>query len=294
MTVDLTAAAAFMAAHARLLDRRRFARLLGDGGPTELLAALDGYRNPDGGYGWGLEPDLRSSTSQPGAALHAFEALAEAGSATTPHGAALCDWLDSVTLAGGGLPFALAVPDPAACASFWAQADPAVPSLQITAIVAATAHEAAANDPAIAAHPWLGRATDFCLREIEALDARPFAIALAFAIRLLDAVHDRRPEAPALLEHLARFVPDDGVVPVQGGLEDEVVRPFDMAPRPGPARGIFARDVIDAELERLAAAQQDDGGWTVDFASYSPQASLEWRGYATVRAVAILQTATPS
>jgi hypothetical protein len=46
--------------------------------------------------------------------------------------------------------------------------------------------------------------------------------------------------------------------------------------------------VIDAELGRLAAGQRDDGGWTVDFASHSPQAALEWRGYATVRAVTIL------
>jgi hypothetical protein len=289
MTVDLTAATAFMAGHARLLDRHRFARALGEAEPVAVLDALHGYRNPNGGYGWGLEPDLRSATSQPGAALHAFEAIAEAGPATTPHGAALCDWLDSVTLPDGGLPFALAVPDPAACAPFWANADPTASSLQITAIVAATAHDAARHDAAIAGHPWLTRATDFCFAEIEATDEAPFAIALAFALRLLDAVHATRPEAPALLERLAEYVPADGIVPVAGGLEDEVMRPLDMAPRTGPVRDLFAQDVIDAELERLVAAQEDDGGWTVDFASYSPQASLEWRGYATVRAVAILR-----
>ena len=254
-----------------------------------VLDALAAYRNPDGGYGWGLEPDLRSTTSQPGGALHALEAMAEAGPETTPHGAALCDWLDSVTLPDGGIPFGLAVPDPAACAPFWANADPTTSSLQITAIVAATAYDAARHDPAIAHHPWLARATDFCFAEIEAIDQEPFALALAFALRLLDAVHAARPEAPALVERLARYVPADGIVHVAGGLEDEVMRPLDMAPRPGPVRDLFARDVIDAELERLAAAQEDDGGWTVDFASHSPQASLEWRGYATVRAVAILR-----
>jgi hypothetical protein len=41
-----------MAAAARVLDRRRFGALLGDGDAAGLLAALDGYRNPDGGYGW--------------------------------------------------------------------------------------------------------------------------------------------------------------------------------------------------------------------------------------------------
>ena len=45
--------------------------------PAAVLAAVDGYRNRDGGYGWGLEPDFRSRTSQPGGALHAFEAFAD-------------------------------------------------------------------------------------------------------------------------------------------------------------------------------------------------------------------------
>jgi hypothetical protein len=50
-----------MATQARVLDRRRFELLNGDtDDPSPVLAALDGYRNSDGGYGWGLEPDLRS------------------------------------------------------------------------------------------------------------------------------------------------------------------------------------------------------------------------------------------
>ncbi|MDJ0107536.1 hypothetical protein QM646_14025, partial [Rhodococcus erythropolis] len=65
MTVDLTAAVGFMAGHARTLDRHRLNLILGQGDRAAACAAVDGYRNPDGGYGWGLEPDLRSATSQP-------------------------------------------------------------------------------------------------------------------------------------------------------------------------------------------------------------------------------------
>ena len=36
-----------------------------------------------------------------------------------------------------------------------------------------------------------------------------------------------------------------------------------------------------------------DGGWVVDHGSFSPIAALEWRGYATVRAVEILRANTP-
>jgi hypothetical protein len=123
MTVDLAAAADFLATSARVLDRRRFELLFGDGSAGAVAAAVDGYRNPDGGYGWGLEPDLRSSTSQPGGALHALEAMADLAPVTTPRAGELCDWLASVTLPDGGLPFALPVPDPAASAPFWVDAE---------------------------------------------------------------------------------------------------------------------------------------------------------------------------
>jgi hypothetical protein len=272
-----------------VLDRRRFALLVGRGDPEAVLAAVDGYRNPDGGYGWGLEPDLRSTESQPGGALHAFEAMADAGVAT-PRAAELCDWLTSVTLPDGGLPFALPVGDPAGVAPFWAGADPQTSSLQITAYVTGVALRVAAFDPAVAGHPWLARASDYCLAAIAELGDSPFAIAVLSSLGFLDQVHASRPEADALIDRLGAVIPESGVLPVAGGSEDEALRPLDFAPDPDrPVRRLFAAETIAAELERLAGAQQDDGGWTVDFRSYSPQATLEWRGYATVRAVEILQ-----
>ena len=290
MTFDLPAASAFMAGHARLLDRRRFQLLVGEVEPGAALAAVEAYRNPDGGFGWGLEPDLRSPESQPGGALHAFEALADVAPATSPRAVELCDWLASVTLPDGGLPFALAVTDPAACAPFWVSADPEASSLQITAYVTAAAHRVAANDRAVARHPWLGRATDYCLGAIDSIGGEPHALALSASLQFLDAAHHTRPEAAALIDRLGAFIPADGSVRVAGGAEDEMVRPLDFAPTPdSPVRALFDRETIAAELERLAAEQQADGGWLVDFRSYSPAAELEWRGYATVRAVSILQ-----
>jgi hypothetical protein len=113
-----------------------------------------------------------------------------------------------------------------------------------------------------------------------------------FAIRFLDALAADAvaDDAGVLLERVARLLPADGIVPVAGGAPDEALRPLDLAPRPdGPARRLFADGIVSAELARLAARQQPDGGWTVDFESYSPAAALEWRGYATVAAVRALQ-----
>jgi hypothetical protein len=290
MTNQLSAARRFMAGHARLLDRRRFELLFAGADPEPLLAALRAYRNPDGGYGHGLEPDLRAPESQPAAALHAFEVFAEVAPVTAPEAVELCDWLDSNTLPDGGLPFALAIEDASSCAPFWAHADPHAFSLQITAIVAANANRVAAHDPAVAAHPWLARATSRCLAAIDALEDAPEAYVLSFALRLLDAVHNREAAAPSLLARLGEYVPDDGRLRVVGGLPEEALWPLDLAPESGrPARALLDEATIAADVDRLAREQREDGGWSVDFQSYSPAAALEWRGYATVRALSILR-----
>ena len=113
---------------------------------------------------------------------------------------------------------------------------------------------------------------------------------LAFAVRLLDAIHDHEPAAPELLARLGEYVPADGRLRVVGGLPDEGLTALDLAPDPGrPARTLLDEAVVAADLERLAAGQEEDGGWTVDFQSYSPAAALEWRGYMTVRALSTLR-----
>jgi hypothetical protein len=288
--VDLDAARGFMAEHARLLDRRRF-EVVVDGEPPELaLAALSAYRNADGGYGWGLEPDLRSRTSQPGPALHAFEVFEDILPARSDAAVELCDWLASASLPDGGVPFALPLEDPAGTAPFWAEADATTSSLQITSVVAENALRVAAGDPRVASHRWLKQATDYCIGVIDALDQEPAAMELAFTVRMLDSAHEAYPGAVEALGKLKEFIPPTGLLPVTGGSEGETMKPLDFAPRPdGPARELFSAEVIEADLDRLADGQQDDGGWTVDYASYSPAAALEWRGHATVRAVTTLK-----
>lgn len=263
--------------------------LLGRGGGEGVLAALDAYRNPDGGYGWGLEPDLRALESQPTAAMHAFEVLAEVGPTTSARAVELCDWLTGITLPDGGLPFALPVGDPAGCAPFWVSSDPSTSSLQMTAQVAANALRVARFDGDVAEHAWVARATTWCVEAVVGLGARPSAHELLFALRFVDALAALDPgAAEPLVGRLVDYIPSDGVVPVEGGAPDEALRALDLAPGPGVVREMFTAEVIEAELDRLALRQEPDGGWSVDFASFSPAATLEWRGYATVAAVTTL------
>lgn len=287
--VDLGAAKSFLAAHARVLDRHRLQALLGEGDVGAVLAAVNSYRNPDGGYGWGLEPDLRSETSQPVGAMHALEVFAEAAPVTTARAVELCDWLLEHALPDGGLPFALSIPDPEATSPLWTGGDPSSSSLLMTSQNAAHAHRLAPHQPEVGQHPWLDTATRYCLDAIQGTAEAPHAFTLMFSLRFLDAAASRIPETEAALDQLAPHIPADGTLSVHGGIEGEVLYPLDLSPRPGSlSRRLFDEEVIEADLERLAGEQKDDGGWTVNFETSSPAAALEWRGYATVAAVTIL------
>jgi hypothetical protein len=291
MEMNLDAAISFVATHARVLDRRRLHLLLGAGSADDVVAALDAYRNGDGGYGWALEPDLRSSTSQPVAAMHALEVLAEIRDTNSQRPMELCDWLAAHTLPYGGVPLALPYSDTAGSAPLWADADAMVSSLQMTAQIAAQAHRLARHRADVAGHPWLASATSYCLDAIDRIVEAPPVHELLFAIRFLDTVADHVPRARPMVDRLTRYVVRDGPTPVAGGAEGEVMYVLDFTPyADAPSRASFTMDAIAADLDRLASQQQPDGGWTITFTPYSPAAALEWRGYTTVQAVATLRS----
>ena len=68
MPIDHAAAENFIWSAARLVDRHRYSMLFADGSGGRVVESLRGYRNPDGGFGHALEPDLRCPASQPRAA----------------------------------------------------------------------------------------------------------------------------------------------------------------------------------------------------------------------------------
>lgn len=276
---DLAAAAQFTAAHARLIERRRFACLEEDGSVDAVLRALVAYRNDDGGIGH-LEPDIRTPASQPACALYAFDILHEVGASDTPLATGALDWLQTITGADGGVPFVLASAKGWPHAPWYQPQDDPGSSLLMTAGLAAGAHRLGLD------HPWLGPATEYCWERAGEI-AEGDAYTLRFGVDFLDAAPDRA-RAEEVLAGVADRIPADGLVPVGAG--GEVLRPLDLAPWPEhAARRLYDDAVIERELDRLAAEQRDDGGWTVDFEAWNPVVGWEWRGIATVAALRTLR-----
>jgi hypothetical protein len=191
------------------------------------------------------------------------------------------------------MPFGLPFSDTAGSAGHWVKADPAQSSLQMTTQLAAQANRLARHRTDVAEHPWLPAATSYCLDAIDRIEEAPHAYELMFSIQFLDTAADRIPRARPMLDRLSTQVVGDGPTPVTGGADGEALHLLDFTPfADAPSRASFTADAVAADLDRLAAQQRPDGGWTVDYTTFSPAAALEWRGVATVQAVSILRGAT--
>jgi hypothetical protein len=290
---NLAAAETFIWLNARLLDRHRYTHLFKDGDVEAVLAALRPYQNTDGGFGHALEPDGRGAGSQPLHVYSALEMLDQIGHFQDQMVTRAVDSIASVTADDGGVPAALPSvrSDPRAP---WFNVDGDSPpgSLLPTAGVAGLLHKNQVK------HLWLQNATSFSWRAIEALEeTHPYE--LDFCLTFLNHVPDRdRAEREA--ERLGRLVRErrlvarssdaaDGVVTPPGYAPDEVHTPLDYAQRPTSlARRWFSEQEIEMELDALADAQDDDGGWYFNWRQWNSAATLEWRGWITVRALTIL------
>lgn len=117
---------------------------------------------------------------------------------------------------------------------------------------------------------------------------RPHTYTVVFALRFLDAVPDRA-RASAAIDRFGPLLDQDGGMPVPGGIEGEHVTALDLSPHPGSlSRRPFTAAQIDAQLDRLASEQLDDGGWDFDFLHWSPGQALDWRGSVTVSNLRLL------
>lgn len=281
MPVDIDAAERFVLANARLLDRHRLAVLLHGAPVAPVLDALRAYRNPDGGFGHALEPDVRAPESEPASTLHALGVLAGIGALADPMVSAAAAWVATIAEPDGGVPFVLPTAAASPHAPFLTM-PPARGGSFLTFALAGALWEAGSDEP------WLTRATEWCWAKLEGPDELD-AYGVKFALDFLDTVPDQ-PRAEAAVERLRPHLGADGSIPVRGGAEDERLTPLTLSERPGGrSRALFTEDQIEADLDRLERGQQDDGGWTFDWLGWSPGQSVETRGIVTLLALTKLR-----
>lgn len=283
MPIDRFGAENFIWSTARLVDRHRYALLFADGPSGPVIDALRGYHNADGGFGHGLEPDLRCPASQPAPTLYALEILNEAGASEHEMARDARAWVASIAEPDGGVRSVLPGFEGYPHAPWMAEAGTSSePGSFLTFGLAAVGHDAG-----VTGEDWLDRATEWSWRSIESTE-EPGGYWLKYALAFLDAAPDQE-RAEKTIGSLAQRVDASMIAPV-GGVEGEALRPLDLSPRPGSrSRALFDQAHIEAHLDTVESDQQQDGGWMFDWLAWSPAQTSDWRGNVTIRALSWLR-----
>jgi hypothetical protein len=273
MNETLTNAANAIWSSARVLEQRRFEHRYLGGDARRVLEALDAYRNPDGGYGYALEPDGRGPTSQPPHIWQALEVLEELDQIDP----AICDHLQTITNPDGGIPLALPSLEPYPRAPWW-RIDPES-SLIPTAQVVSRLKDVD--------HPWVHNAAEYCRTRIAAIEqTHPYEA--EGAIVFLDAFGGEEEAA-----RIGELVKSQGLIghAPEGYAANEVHHAYDFAPRPDSyARAWFTDAEMEDALDTLEAEQAEDGGWHPNWAIWTPAIDHEWNGILTLRALKVLES----
>ncbi|NUL48918.1 hypothetical protein F7P69_27500 [Cellulosimicrobium funkei] len=284
----------FVYSHGRLLERRRISLLLHGGGLDGVLAALGAYRNPDGGFGHGLEPDVRSPHSEPLSTLAALDLLASWDLADHPWVRSALEWAAAASAVDGSVPFVTEA------SLEWPHAPWVQPTGGGSHLTYGFAAAARLTD---FAGGWAEAAAGWCRtrlspagaagsapppRELPAYEAK-------YAVRFLAAEGIGDPSAHPVLAELGTRLRAEGALRVVGGAEDESIHAVDLLHNPwalpfptGLPGRLAPGEVMARDRDWLASGQRPDGGWTVDWPAWSPAQGLEWRGLRTVEALEIL------
>ncbi len=283
----LSAGRAFIDREGRLVERRLAAVLFDDADPSGAVAAVLAYRNADGGFGHGLEPDKRCPDSLPIDVERAFDVLLAAGQsarfAEPLRDSAIvrdaCDWLGSVAQPDGAVPLAFPVIEDYPRADHWSDWT-YEPGLNPTAGLAGRLHRMGVS------HPWLTRATEWTWQQLDAGfdDVHTLVEVLEFLANVPD-----RARADAVGARVSDWLPNlrwlraDPADPTYG------LTPLHLAPSPDePWAALFDEATIAGHLDRLARDQQADGGWPITWTAPGTASTLEWRGIETLRALRTL------
>lgn len=101
---------------------------------------------------------------------------------------------------------------------------------------------------------------------------------------------DRRRAERAAAE-FGRLALERGSVALDPDTAGEVHFPLDFAPKPGTlAARWFDAALIERHLDALIVAQQEHGGWPINWTVWTPATGLEWRAWQTIERLKTLRS----
>ncbi|WP_309296687.1 hypothetical protein [Paenibacillus sp. L3-i20] len=270
----------FIYNNARLIDRQRFSYFFEDGSQDAVLKALQAYQNADGGFGNGLEPDIRCPHSQPvptEVALHTMDAI---GAIDTKIMDGIFRYLEHITLKEGGLPLAFRNLLDFPHAPWWNIESDDIASLNPTGNIVALLLKLKVG-PDLLKEAWFSRNAEYVWQSIEHREPTEYHDVVQW-ISFLEQAPDQARAIP-VKKRLDEWLAKPGVIERDPYAEGYVQKVLDYVSSPTSyARKFVTDEEIELHLDALIEQQQEDGGWLISFPETSSIAGLEWRGSLTV------------
>ena len=277
----------FILTNARMIERRLFHYHFEQGDTTGVFHAVYAYRNPDGGFGHGMEPDTASPESQPLFTVMALENLEEAGLLSQ---ALLLEdfmpYIERITTPKGGIPWMFRPRGDYPCEEHFK-------TVKEWAALSTTAPLLGLLEKYKVAHPWMEKAEAFVWEEIQRIKEKHVFCHLCTPRRLTFLQHSKdREKATKAIEDLKAWIMEDGVLchnPKEEGW-GLYGKPHSLMYAPAPdslLSPIFSAAQIEKDLDGLIAMQQEDGCWATWY-GISEGMKLEWAGIQTLWTLRVL------
>ncbi len=285
---DFLKARDFILTNARMIERRLFDFHFANGDMNGVFHAVYAYRNPDGGFGHGMEPDTASPESQPLFSIMALETLDEVGYLTKEM--ILNDFMpyfESITTEKGGIPWMLRPKSDYPCEGHfktvkeWAALSTTAPLLGILEKYKITI-------------PWMKKAEGFVWSEFERIQDKHAFCYLCVPRWLMFLEHTKsRSKAEKTINDLKYWISNNGVI-----CEDKADEGWGLYGKPHSLNyatssesilyALFTKDTIESDLKELIDRQKEDGRWDTWY-GISEGTKLEWAGIQTLWSLKVLK-----
>ena len=278
----------FILTNARMIERRLFQFHFENDSPEGVFHAVYAYRNSDGGFGHGMEPDTASPESQPLFSIMALETLDEIDYLTKE--IILEDFMpyfENITTEKGGIPWMLRPKSDYPCAEHFR-------TVKEWAALSTTASLLGILEKHKIEIPWIQKAEQFVWEEIERIKEKHVFCYLCVPRRLQFLKYTKSiDKAEKALNDLKRWILSEGVLCKDKTDEGWGLyqKPNSLSYAPSPDSilyPIFSKETISSDLNELINRQKFDGKWDTWY-GLSEGMKLEWAGIQTLSTLKILK-----
>lgn len=278
----------FILTNARMIERRLFEFHFAKGEKKAVYHAVYAYRNPDGGFGHGMEPDSASPESQPLFSIMALETLDEVGYLTKE--IILDDFMpyfESVTTDKGGIPWMFRPKSIYPCEEHFK-------TVKEWAALSTTAPLLGILEKYKIKIAWMRKAEQFVWNEFERIQDKHIFCYLCVPRWLTFLTYTKsQDKAKKIIEKIKNYLLENNVICKDKTDEGWGLygKPNCLNYAPSPISSlfsIFTKEALEADLKELINRQKEDGRWDTWY-GISEGTKLEWAGIQTLWALKTLK-----